>query len=256
LELVDADLMNPESLEKAVAGCDYVVHTASPVPAKGVPKDENVFIRPAVEGTLAVLRAAQKHKVKRVVVTSSISAVVMKKDENIKEIYDESDWSEVEVCPAYDKSKTLAEKAAWDYLFSLPEEDRFELVCLNPGFILGPSLVPSDSSPTAVKMLMEGKIPFVPKVMLLMVDIREVALAHLRAIQVPEAKNQRIILGSASLWIREVAEILKQEFPDYSIKNREISYCPIKLASFFNAQVKLLLPMWRRELRADNSKSR
>jgi nucleoside-diphosphate-sugar epimerase len=182
LELFEADLTNAESLERAVAGCDFVVHTASPVPDKGEPKDENIFIRPAVDGTLAILRAAHKHRVKRVVMTSSLSAVVMKNPENVKDCYDENDWSELEACSAYDKSKTLAEKAAWDFLFSLPEEERFELVAINPVFILGPALVPTDSSPTAVKMLMLGKIPFVPKVMIVVVDVRECALAHLRAL--------------------------------------------------------------------------
>ena len=113
--------MSPESLDKAVEGMDFVVHTASPVPGKGEPKDPNIFIRPAVEGTLAILAAAYKHKVKRVVITSSLSSVVMKNTENIKEIYTEDDWSDLEACSAYDKSKTMAEKAAWDYLYSLPE---------------------------------------------------------------------------------------------------------------------------------------
>lgn len=106
----------------------------------------------------------------------------MKKQENIKDCFDENDWSDIEACPAYDKSKTLAEKAAWDYMYSLPENDRFELVAINPVFILGPALVPSDSSPQAIKMLMSGKIPFVPKIMLVVVDVRECALAHLRAL--------------------------------------------------------------------------
>lgn len=226
------------------------------MPDKGLPKDENVFIKPAVEGTLAILRAAHKFRVKRVVFTSSLSAVVMKNQENLKDVYDERDWSDLEACSAYDKSKTLAEKAAWDYLYSLPEEERFEFVSINPVFILGPALVPSDSSPTAIKMIMQGKIPFVPKVMLVLVDVRECALAHLRAIQVEEAKGKRFILGSSSLWIKEVATILKEAYPDYSIKNREIGYCPVKLASFFNDQVKLLLPVWRRVVRVDNSLSR
>jgi nucleoside-diphosphate-sugar epimerase len=166
------------------------------VPSKGLPKDENVMIRPAVEGTLAVLRAAHKHKIKRVVVTSSLSSIVMKNANNVKDIYDENDWSDLEACSAYDKSKTMAERAAWDYLFSLPEEERFELVCINPVFILGPALVPPESSTLAVKHLMEGKFPFLPKVMLVLVDIRECAMAHLKALTVPEAKNKRFILGS------------------------------------------------------------
>lgn len=131
-----------------------MVHTASPVPDQGIPKDENVFIKPAVEGTLAILRAAHKHRVKRVVFTSSMSAVGMKSPENKKDYYDENDWSDIPACSAYDKSKTLAERAAWEFLYALPEEERFEMVAINPVFILGPALVPTDSSPTAIKMLM------------------------------------------------------------------------------------------------------
>lgn len=235
IELVEADLLNPESLDRAVQGCDYVVHTASPVPDKGEPKDENILIKPAVEGTLAVLRAAHKYKVKRVVITSSLSAVVMKNPENVRERYDETDWSDLDACGAYDKSKTLAEKAAWDFVHSLKEEERFEFVSINPVFILGPALVPTDSSPTAVKMLLQGKIPFVPKVMLVVVDVREVALAHLNAILVDEAKNQRFLLGNTSMWIRDVANTLKAIYPEYKISSKEISYCPIKFASFFNS---------------------
>lgn len=246
IELFEANLLDPASLEKAVEGCDYVVHTASPVPDKGEPKDENIFIKPAVEGTLSVLRAAHKHKVKRVVITSSLSAIVMKNPENVKDRYDESDWSDLEACSAYDKSKTLAEKAAWDFFYSIPEEERFEFVSINPVFILGPALVPSDSSPTAVKMLLQGKIPFVPKVQIVVVDVREVALAHLRALTVEAAKNQRFLLGNTSFWIKDMAKTLKEIYPDYKISSKEISYCPIKFASFFNSQVKLLLPMWRR----------
>jgi nucleoside-diphosphate-sugar epimerase len=145
---------------------------------------------------MAVLKAALKHKVKRVVVTSSLSAIVMKNNINIKEVYDENDWSDLEACSAYDKSKTMAEKAAWEFLYSIPEAERFELVCINPVFILGPALVPPESSTLAVKHLMEGKFPFLPKVMLVIVDIRECAMAHLKALIISEAKNKRFILGS------------------------------------------------------------
>ena len=202
------------------------------------------------------MRACHKHHVKRVVITSSLSAIVAQKPENNRDVYTENDWSDLEACTAYDKSKTLAEKAAWDFLYSLPESERFELVVINPVFILGPALVHSDSSPTAVKLLMGGKIPFLPKVMLVLVDVRECALAHLRALTVPEARNQRFILGSSSLWIKDIAVMLKASFPDYPVPSREIGYCPIKFASFFSSKVKILLPQWNRVLKIDNSRSK
>ena len=107
--------MDEASLERAIAGCDYVVHTASPLPTKQ-PDDENECIKPALEGTLAVMRAAAKYRVKRVVYTSSGLTVYIKKQENMKAVYNEEDWSDMEVLGAYEKSKILAEKAAWDFV--------------------------------------------------------------------------------------------------------------------------------------------
>jgi dihydroflavonol-4-reductase len=110
------------------------------------PDDEQVLIKPAVEGTLAVLRAAHKHKVKRVVVTSSCLTVSQRKPENLKALYTEQDWSDEEVCAPYDKSKLKAERAAWEFVNSLPEGERFELVLCLPGLVLGPNIVPHDFS--------------------------------------------------------------------------------------------------------------
>ncbi len=111
--------MKADSLATAIEGCDYVVHTASPFPDNN-PKDENVLIKPAVEGTMAVMRAAHQHKVKRVVITSSVASIMMKTNLNVKESYNEDDWSDLDACKAYEKSKTLAERAAWDFLHALP----------------------------------------------------------------------------------------------------------------------------------------
>lgn len=179
LELVEADLMKPESLDAAVQGCDFVVHTASPFPIEA-PKDENELIRPAVEGTMAVIRAVHKYKVKRVVVTSSVAAVMYQSPKNMKVENSENDWTDTTSCGAYEKSKTLAEKAAWDYLHGLPEEERFELVVINPSLILGPSMITGDfSSGLIVRKLMSGKFPGMPKIMFPVVDVRDVAFAHL-----------------------------------------------------------------------------
>ena len=162
LELVEADLLKPESLEKAIEGCTYVVHTASPFPLSA-PKNEDDLIKPAVEGTLSVMRAALKNKVKRVVVTSSIASIIEHIPENTKDVYSEEDWSEVKACGPYSKSKTLAEKAAWDFLQDLPESERFELVVINPSFILGPTLIPGDfSSAEIISKIMKGKFPGMP----------------------------------------------------------------------------------------------
>lgn len=209
MELVEADLLKPESFDAAVAGCTYVIHTASPFVIEP-PKDENVLIKPAVEGTLAVLRAAHKHRVKRVVITSSVVAIQYRTPENAMAIYDETSWSDIEACDPYSKSKTLAEKAAWEFQMSLPVDERFELVVLNPGNIQGPSIVTNGdfSSGLMVNQFMSNFYPALPKVQMGVVDVRECAHAHLQALKVPEAANQRFILVSEVLWFTEMAAIL------------------------------------------------
>lgn len=179
LELAEADLLKPESVDEAIKGCDYVVHTASPFPLS-FPDDENVLIKPAVEGTLAALRAAHKYKVKRVVVTSSIAAIYARKPEDMKDVLNESDWSDPSAADDYEKSKTLAEKAAWDYVLNLPESERFELIVINPALIFGPSLITGDfSSATLISDILRCKYPGTPKIMMPIVDVRDVAHAHL-----------------------------------------------------------------------------
>jgi len=159
LEIVKADLLDAESLDKAIEGCDYVIHVASPFPISD-PKDENELIKPAVEGTLNVLKAAHKHKVKRVVVTSSQVSVIMRKPENRKPIYNEEDWSELEYLDGYDKSKFLAEKAAWEFVKALPKAERFELSVVAPGLIVGPPIVNDDfTSGQYIVGFMTGAFP-------------------------------------------------------------------------------------------------
>jgi nucleoside-diphosphate-sugar epimerase len=138
LELIEADLLNEESLFKAIEGSTYVVHTASPF-VLGKPKHEDLLIKPAVEGTMSVMRAAHKNKVKRVVITSSVVAIYLSADKK-KLNFTVDDWTDLKTAPAYDKSKTMAEKAAWDFQASLPEEERFEIVTICPGMVLGPNL--------------------------------------------------------------------------------------------------------------------
>lgn len=221
------------------------------------PKDENELVKPAVEGTLSVLKAAHKHKVQRVVITSSVAAVMFKNPENEKETYDENDWSDVEACKPYEKSKTLAEKAAWEFLNSLPDDEKFEIVTINPVIILGPSLIGGDfTSGHIIQELMSGKFPGMPKIMFGFVDVRDVAMAHLQALKVKEASNKRFLLSAKCLWFKEVAETLKSNFPDYKIKTKELPRCPVVVASMFDKGVKKILPMWGKVAYISNDRSR
>lgn len=124
LEIAEADLLDADSLGKAIEGATYVVHTASPFPVKN-PKNADVLVKPAVEGTMAVCRACHAHKVKRLVVTSSVAAIMGQRPENLNKILTEEHWSDEEyqrTSSAYALSKTLAEKAAWNFLKELPED--------------------------------------------------------------------------------------------------------------------------------------
>ena len=159
------------------------------------------------------MRAAHKNGIKRVVITSSVASVMFQSEETKKDLYTEDDWSNLKACGAYEKSKTMAEQAAWDFLKALPENERFELVIINPSLILGPSLISTDfTSGQIIKNIMDGKLPGMPKIMFPIVDVRDVALAHLRGIKIPEAKNQRFILSCKALWFKEIANALKNEY--------------------------------------------
>ncbi|CDW76422.1 nad dependent epimerase dehydratase [Stylonychia lemnae] len=257
LELVEADLMDAQSLDKAIEGMDYVIHTASPFPSE-TPKDENEIITPAVEGTMGVLRAAHKYKVKRVVITSSVASIMFQTQETSKDIYTEADWSNLKGCEPYEKSKTLAEQAAWEYLKGLPEHERFELVTINPSLIFGPSLISSDfTSGLVIQKIMAEKFPGVPKIMFPIVDVRNVAYAHLRGLEVEEANGNRFILSGKGVWFFEIAAALKSEFGKYyKIRDRELAYCTVKIAALFDKSVQMLIPMWGRKLNLDNKKSK
>ena len=238
--------MDPESIDQAVEGCDYVVHTASPIPFKQ-PEDENDLIKPAVEGTLAILRAALKHKVKRVVITSSGLTVYLKKDR--KAVLNEDDWSDPEILMPYEKSKYLAEKAAWEFVEALPEDQRFELVVCIPGLVQGPSLHYSDFySATIMKNNLLGLMPALPQVRFGIVDVRDVAEGHLQAIKVEAAKNQRFLLTLKTFSFKDLAVILHSHYGDaFPTKIVEMTECPPG-----NSRFKLL---WGREFEVDNSRS-
>ena len=163
---------------KAIEGATYVVHTASPFPIVR-PKDEMELIKPAVEGTMAAMRAAHHNKVKRVVITSSVAAIYKNIDKK-KTHFTTDDWTDINIAAPYEKSKTMAEKAGWDFIASLPKEEQFEFVTINPGFIIGPNLNECNfSSGDIIKKVMTGGLPGIPKIKMPMVDVRDVAQAHL-----------------------------------------------------------------------------
>lgn len=223
-----------------------------------MPKNEDELIKPAVEGTLAAMKGAEKYGIKRIVITSSIAAIFAQKQGFDRSNLDESIWSDVEAAKPYPKSKTLAEKAAWDFVSKLPEGKKIEVVTINPSLILGPSFIKSDfSSGELIARFMSGKVPGMPKIMLAVVDVREVAQAHLEAILRPEAAGQRFILSSENLWFKDMGIILKNSFGDsYRIPTKELKFCLVKTASVFDSSLKSILPDWGVEIRMNNQKSK
>jgi dihydroflavonol-4-reductase len=174
----------------------------------------------------------------------------------VKTTYTESDWSDPTVAGAYEKSKTLAERAAWDFLNSLPEAERFELVVINPGFILGPTLIPGDfASAQIITQLLTGALPGIPRFKIAVVDVRECAQAHLMAIKTPTAAGKRFILNSRALWFRDIALSLAKAYPNVGVKTSELPYCPVKFLSFFNNQFKTMVTMWDKDINFDSRQS-
>ncbi len=259
LELVAADLMKDEGWDEAVRGCDHVLHVASPVP-RTPPTHEDEIIVPAREGTLRVLRAASKAGVKRVVLTSSVAAVLYGHARDGSRVYDESDWSIVENgVAAYEKSKTLAERAAWDLVEALPEGERIELVTINPGLVLGPVLDEDyGTSGELVRKLLKRELPGCPDVGWAMVDVRDVASAHLAAMTTPEAAGKRFVCAIEHASMLDVAKILDRHFRDrgYRVPLRRVPGWLLRLVSIFDKTAKLAVPELGKRQDLSNARAR
>jgi nucleoside-diphosphate-sugar epimerase len=204
-----ADLTDDAGWADAVGGCDYVLHVASPFPPQQ-PDDPDELIVPAREGTLRVLRAGLGAGVKRIVVTSSVVAVANSgRPPASGEAFAEEDWSDPTNpdLSAYGRSKTIAERAAWDFVDERGDASRLAVVC--PSAIIGPALSDDRSySLQAIERLLEG-MPGIPRLGFSFVDVRDVADLQLRAMVAPEAAGERFIGSGPFLWMSEVAEILR-----------------------------------------------
>jgi dihydroflavonol-4-reductase len=206
LSVFAADLLGDDGWEQAVQGCDYVLHVASPFPPTQ-PKDPDELIVPAREGTLRVLRAALDAGVSRVVVTSSVAAVRGSVDHSSAPLTEE-DWTDLdaELTP-YTRSKTVAERAAWDLVKERGETEKLAVV--NPGAILGPVLSDDRSfSLELVERLLKG-LPGAPRIGFSIVDVRDVVDLELKAMTAPEAGGERFIAVARFQWMSEVAAVLR-----------------------------------------------
>ncbi len=244
LSFVAADLLGDAGWPAAVAGCEYVLHIASPFPAS-MPKDENELIVPARDGTLRVLRAARDAGVKRVVMTSSFAAVGYGQPEQ-EAVFTEKNWTDPtkpDVVP-YTKSKTLAERAAWDFIAR--EGAGLELAVVNPVGVFGPVLGPDyATSILLVQRMLDGALPGLPRMCFGVVDVRDVADIHLRAMTDPAAKGERFLAVAGDfMWIVEIAKTLKARLGDAAkrVPTRELPNWLVKLAALKDPAVKQIIP--------------
>jgi dihydroflavonol-4-reductase len=212
LEFFRADLMKDEGWDQAVNGCDFVLHLASPFPTEA-PKDENELILPAREGTLRVLRAAQKGGVKRVVLVSSVAAVISG-HERENRMFSEADWTDISKTNyAYAKSKTLAERAAWEFINSGENQNGLELVSINPSNVFGPVLDNHHHTSTEwFRTLLRHEIPGLTRTQLNLVDVRDLVEMIDKAMNTPAAAGKRFIANGASIPLAEFAIILHRNF--------------------------------------------
>ncbi len=258
LSVAAADLEKDVGWPEAVAGCEYVLHVASPFPAT-IPADENELVVPAREGALRVLRAARDAGVKRVVLTSSFAAVGYGRGSQ-EAPYDETSWTDPaggDLSP-YVKSKTLAERAAWDFVAR--EGGALELSTVNPVGVFGPVLGPDVStSILIVQRLMDGAIPGSPKMTFGVVDVRDVADLHLRAMAHPAARGERFLAVAGDfLSIRDIARILKARLGAAArrVPTLQLPNWLVRLAALWDPAVRQILPELGKRKNATAEKAR
>jgi len=255
LDLVTLDLNTEDGWAGAMKGADALIHMASPFPMT-TPKDENDLIRPAVDGTLRALRSARAAGIKRVILTSSVAAISFRNPIPDRLTLTEKDWSDASdpMIRAYAKSKTLAERAAWDFVRDHPE---MELTTINPCFVIGPALdLDYGTSLGLVQRLLSGRDPAMPRLMFEIVDVRDIARMHVLALANPATIGERLIGSAGSIWFRDLARVMKTAFPDLKIATRTAPDVVIKLLALFDPAIREIVPMLGKEVRTDNSKAR
>jgi len=258
LSFVAADLAQDAAWPQAVEGCEFVLHVASPFPV-GVPRHESELIVPAREGALRLLRAAREAGVKRVVLTSSFAAIGYGHPPH-RVLFDETQWSDPNNAglSAYAKSKTLAERAAWDFVGR--EGGGLELAVVNPVLVLGPVLGPDyAASIVLIKRLLDGSVPGCPQLQMGVVDVRDVADLHLSAMVHPAAKGERFLaVAGGFMSVRDIARVLKRRLGAQArrVPTRELPNWLVRLAALADPAVRQIVPELGKVKNATNEKAR
>ena len=253
-----ADLTADAGWDAAVAGCDFVLHVASPFPVN-VPRHEDELIVPAREGALRVLRASRAAGVRRVVLTSSFAAVGYGHPQ-MDRPFDESDWTNLDGdgLSAYVKSKTLAERAAWSFMGR--EGGDMELAVVNPVGVFGPALAADFStSIEIIRRMLDGELPGLPRITFGVVDVRDVADLHLKAMTHPEAAGERFLAVAGDfLSMREIALVLRQRLGDAArrVPTRELPDWLLRAVALLDKSVAQIVPELGKPKNATSAKAR
>lgn len=255
LSVLLADLTGEDGWAEAAGGCDYVLHVASPFPPVQ-PRDPDELIVPAREGTLRLLRAALEADAKRVVVTSSVAAIAggAKGPGPLTE----ADWTDLDSAglSPYVRSKTIAERAAWELVEERGERER--LTTINPGAILGPLLSRDASfSLQVIERLLKGT-PGAPRIGFSFVDVRDVAKLHVDAMLAPEAGGERFIAVAEFLWMAEVATILRRELGEGARKvpTRKVPDLLVRAMGLFDPSIRTITNQLGKKLTYSSEKAK
>lgn len=254
IEFVFLDLNKDDGWAEAMSGCDVLIHTASPFPM-GEPKDPQELIRPAVDGTLRALNAAKAAGIKRIVLTSSNAAIYKDANKPKQAPSDERNWTtpDADFVTAYEASKTLAERAAWDFVAENPE---IALTSINPGAVFGP---PMDgrfgTSLELVERIMSGKDPFAPPFEMRVVDVRDVAMLHVAAIDLDAAKGERFSSTAGMMSFLEMCDVLREWDPSLKMATRVAPTWLLRVFALFMPEARMLLKGLGRNLSVPGDKA-
>ncbi len=254
LTIIEADLMD-NGWKKRMEDKDYVMHIASPFP-RTLPKHEDDLIIPAREGALKILRGATETGVRRVVMTSSSGAITYGVSK--QKTFNENDWTDVsnkkDTTP-YFRSKTIAEKAAWDFMKE--NQSKLELTVINPSLITGPILEKDyGSSGELIKKMMDGAMPALPDIGFPTIDVRSVAEAHILAMESEKARGERIICSGEYYTVSQMADMIRPLYPQLKIPKRKLPNLGVKIFALFDKEARTILIDLGTRRKLDNSKAK
>lgn len=255
LDFVTLDLTADAGWPEALAGMDALIHTASPFPLSQ-PRDPQVLIRPAVEGTRRALEAALAAGVDRVVLTSSVAAVLTSAPLDRAAPRTEADWTDPDhpATTPYGASKTLAERAAWAIAAAHPA---LKLTTVNPGMVMGAPLgTEFGSSVGLVRRMMRGGDPALPRMVFDVVDVTDVARMHVAALETPATIGERLICSAGPMWMPEMGAALKKAYPDRRIPTRVAPYWLLWLIARFDPALRSVLPIYGQHMVSDAGHAR